>query len=235
MKPTPFRFVVAVVVIFAGWRNCLGGAPAFSTQAVTFLVAGTPSMAGEPQKQKSSGYSSPEEAWDAFRFAHHNGRWREAYRSLTADYQERYTQGLLFTIAYLQGTTAEGTAKKLKAILRNHGLTLEELEGRTDDLAAGLAVYSRLKDKEGLYCEAMNALGPLIPRPTKGGKPVVELGRLTKIKVTGDKAEGQFLRQLGDQSGFFKGSVRQTELEDVGGFRRINGRWFVGGIRGRRD
>ena len=206
----------------------------FRAISLTFLVIATPLMAGEPQKQKPPGYSSPEEAWDAFRFARHDGRWRDAYRSLTPDYQEIYTQGLIFAAVYLEGYRAvEGPVKKLKAILASHGFDLKALRVNTDDPEAeraARAAYSRLKDKEGLYCEAMNVMGLLPPHPKgEDGKPVVELGSFTKITITGDKAEAEYVKQLDDQyESFSIGGVRQTELHETASFRRINGRWFVG-------
>jgi hypothetical protein len=136
---------------------------------------------------------------------------------------------MLFSIAYLQGTAEHDIGKKLKAILGGHGLTLAELEKKTDDPAASWKVYARLKDKVGLYCDVMDAVRPLGPHPTRGGRPVVEYGKLTKIEITGDSAKAHYMRQLDDKyESFISNGVRQTEVEQDEEFSRINGRWFVG-------
>ena len=196
------------------------------------LVAITPSVADEPQSAGPSGSASPEEVWDAYRFAMHDGRWREAYRCLAPNCQESCVTGVIFAATYLDDSDTKGTAKKLKIILINHGLDMDSLCAKAStDPSAAEGVISHVKDKEGLFCDANSVLRPLAPNPKDAdGKPVVEFGKLTSVQVTGDKAEGKYMRQLDDKKEtFIRDGVRQSQVEQEATFRKVDGRWFYSG------
>lgn len=195
----------------------------------TILIGGEPAT-----KEKRPGFDSPEEAWEAYRHAHHEGRWRDAFRCLTSEHQEKWVGQIVFVAAYLQDTEEKCAARKLEEILKNHGLDLKHIEtdtsrvshGKVDDYVKDL--NRRMQDVEGLYDEAMTVLSGVMPQPTaKDGKRMIALGALTKIEALGDRARGKYMKQLDDRTVFEADGVRKTELEMTVAFRKRDGRWFV--------
>jgi len=201
------------------------------------LGLGTMSLtAGESSSEKKTlGFASPEEAWEAYRLAQHEGRWKKAFQCLTPGAQERVVMRFVYTAAYLGRTQEKATAKKLKTILKNHGLDLQQIEAEAEkhvskDEAARYAkeLNRRVKDREQLFQEAMTLLDPVVPHPKdKDGKRMIAWGKLTKIEMDGDRATGECIKKLDDRTVFEVGGVRQTEMTQDVKLHRINGRWFV--------
>ncbi len=100
-----------------------------------FIAFGTTSViAGEPSVDKKvPGFASPREAWEAYRHARHEGRWREAFQCLTPESQDRFVGTIIHAGAYLKGSPAgKNIGTKIEAILKNHGLDLAQIEADAD-------------------------------------------------------------------------------------------------------
>ena len=142
--------------------------------------------------------------------------------------------GLVFTAAYLGRTAEKTTADKLKAILKKHGLDVDQIEAETagtegTDTSDYLKELSRrVRDAEGLFVEAMSVLDPVMPRPkNKYWRRVLARGELTAIDIAESRATGKFIRKLDEGEVFDRDGVQQTEMESTARFQEIDGRWFV--------
>ena len=206
----------------------------FRSLSLPVALGAISAMAGEPCDEKQSpAFASPQEVWNAYRYARHERRWTDAFRCVTPEAQQRSIGSIVFAAVYLQKTPAKGTAAKLKTILANYGLDLEEMEAKAED-SSNLDYLERLirsvKDKERLFQEAMTVLHRAKRRPKdKDEKPVIALGELKSIQVAGDRARGKCMKRLDDRETFDVGGVRQTQIEVEVEFRKIGGRWFVDG------
>jgi hypothetical protein len=190
-----------------------------------------PVIAGEPSADRTlAGFASPHEAWDAYRHARHDGRWRYAYQCLTPESQDRFVEVIVHMGACLEGTDDKDTARKLKTILKSHALDVDRIYEETKALPQEEYVKElnrRVEDREGLFHEAMTLMARVIPQP-KGndGTPVIACGAVTDVEISGDKATGRFIRKLDDRAVSEADGARQTERRDQVRFRKINGRWF---------
>lgn len=178
--------------------------------------------------------TSPQAVWDAYRYAVHRGRWKEAFQCLTPEARERQVHGLVFTAAHLGHTPEKATADKLKAILKKHGLDVDHIEAETagterEDASDYLREMNRrVHDAEGLFVEAMSVLDPVLPRPAgKYWRRVLAHGELTGIDIVDSRATGKYIRKLNEGELFSIGGVRQTEVEHTAVFHESDGRWFV--------
>ena len=125
----------------------------------------------------------------------------------------------------------KATARKLKAVLEKHGLDLHEVEAQMkkdrslDSFAKELSL--RVKDKEEFFDEAMTVLASVLPKPeSKDGRPVIAYGPLKKIEVVGDRAKGEFIKQLDARTVLESDGVRLKHVAQGIEFRRISGRWL---------
>jgi hypothetical protein len=202
---------------------------------VTFLLLITvaqPSTAAESVAEKGqSRFASPHEAWEVYRHARHEGQWRRAFRCLTAESQDRFVVVVVMSQSYIDAAADKATAQDLKAVLERHGLDLQEVESQTksDRSLDGFAreLSRRVKDKEGLFDEAMTILSRVLPKPhAKDETPVIAYGPLTKIEVVGDRAKGEFMKQLDARTLSEVGGVRQTQVTQRIEFRRVGGAWL---------
>jgi len=190
---------------------------------VLLTMAGTAFSDTKEPPKKLAGFASPHEAWDAYRHARHEGRWGDAYECLTPKSQHRFVQVIVYLGGYLEGTDDKETARKLKAILKNHGLDIDRIYKETKALPQDKYVEElnrRVKDRERLFHEAMTLMAGVIPQPTgKDGEPVIAYGALTKVEISGGKATGRCTISEVD-------GVRQTERSEQVHFHKINSRWF---------
>lgn len=185
----------------------------------------------DPSAEKEpAGFTSPHEAWDAYRRARHEGRWRDAYRCLTPESQSHFVPVIVHMGAYLEGTDDKDTARKLSAILKRHGLDVGRIYEETKTLPRDEYVEElnrRARDREGLFQEAMTLMGAVIPQPKgRDESPVVAYGPATNVEILGNEATGRFMKKLDDRTVSEVGGVRQTEVEVEVRFRKIRGRWF---------
>lgn len=197
------------------------------------LVLGAVSlMASESFMEKQgTSFASPQEVWDAYRFAQNAGRWRELFRCVTPQAQQRFIQGIVFATAHLERTPERDKATKLRAVLKDNGLDVEEIEtvagdSRNADYVNKL--IARLKDRERLFDEAMIVMDDTgISSKGEGKDRGITLGELKSVEITGDRARGKCMKRLDDRESFDIGGVRQPEVELEIEFQRISGRWFV--------
>lgn len=206
------------------------------SRAIWLCVAlsGVAAMGDEQSAdKKGSKFASPQAVWDAYRHAYHEKRWKEVFRCATPQAQERFVGDIIFNAAMLARTPARNTAAELKVILKNYGLELEQIEAMAESNPDAKHVIDGLirsvVEKEKLYDDAMSVLN----RESQGGEKskvkdrATLLGQLENVKITGDKAQGQYTRRLNDGDIFVISGVRQTEEELTVQFRRIGGRWYV--------
>jgi hypothetical protein len=213
----------------------------FRSICVTAALVGASVIGGEPSTVKAKqdrGFASPREAWDAYRHARHEGRWRDAFRCLTP---QRKVEEIEWCLLYADFPV--GKMAKVQAIMRRFALDIRQIQRELVDMQAMGAtdgerikyadgLVSQVKDKETLYDELMKEVCKGLPTP-----PVVALGELKSLEITGDRARGEYIERLDDSEVFIVSGVRQTEVRTSEGFRKIGGGWFLaaGRIKGEGD
>ena len=180
--------------------------------------------------QAGVGFGTPREAWDEYRHARHEGRWKDAYRCLTPESQERFVEAVVYLAACFRETDDKDTARRLKGMLGNHGIYMDRIDLKMKTRPAPKYVRRtcrQVKDREGLFCEAMALIDGQVRRPKgEDGKPVIVYGELTKIEITGDEAKGQFVKNLEGREDIELDGDLQADGNAEAHFRRIDGRWF---------
>lgn len=199
------------------------------------LVGVTTSLsAGEAQRvEKPLGFATPEEAWEAYRHADHEARWRDAFRCMTPEGQDDSLVELLVLAQAFAIADKGGTGSKLKDIFRSNALNIETIRAESQKMLRkeALQYFKRLvsgvKDKETLYDEATRVVDPLAEHPKdKNGNRLLALGPLERVKIVGDQAEGLcWLRKDEPLAG--NGGVASVAESVNVACRKINGRWYV--------
>jgi hypothetical protein len=185
------------------------------------LVAADGAAAQKPASEPPRGYSSPREAFYAYRKALEERDWRTFFSCLTPRYQDLHIEEVIFE----SETQPRARHTQLTAILKKYGVDLAqlnaELAGRkVDTETAWRTVVQRVTDKARLFEEASAIIhkpDPVLPRP--------RVGDLEVLRVDGNTATGH-----AKATDFFLHSankIGQWTYVKVFHFRRLNGRWFV--------
>jgi hypothetical protein len=210
----------------------------FVVICATSLVGGEPST--EKQKQ-DQGFASPREVWDAARYAEHEGRWRDTFRCLTPANQLDAIFGVMVLEAMCPPSS---NTVKIEAILRRFGLDdppakLAQMRATmkakgaemsdTDQYLYMLGLIAEVKDKETLFDEMMSQVyRDEESRKGKSNKSPIPVSELTSLKISGDRARGEYMRKLDESEKMFtRLGVRRTEVQEKLDFRKIGSRWLI--------
>ena len=186
--------------------------------------------ADERAKKVEPGYRTPYEAWEAYRYARHEGRWRDAFKCLSPESQERFLAVIVMTYGYISAGSDLATAEVLRVTLSKHGLdgsTVEAAIKQPSSVDQIKELKRHVNDQEGLFHDTMMVLSRSIPkRIGTDGKRLIEYGPLTRLSIEGDKGSGEFVKVLDEKTVSEGGGVRDAERKVSVEFRKIGSRWF---------
>lgn len=154
---------------------------------------------GSGTESAPASYSTPEEAFSAFKKAGETEDWKGMAMVLTPESQDGMCAVMMIGAAFA-GMTDEAAGKEVEAIMAKHGIT--------EDSMSPEAKSPPIKDKPAFIADMMSFMSKHADDSEDGSDMGMPKGELTDLKIDGDSA------------------TAKVDDEPIS-FKKINGSWLI--------